>query len=63
MVVAKARGGAGASMLEQARQRGIPIVQDAALVEALASRHAVGKATARDLFRPVAMILVREGIL
>jgi type III secretion protein U len=62
-VVAKARGAAGASMLAQARQRGIPIVQDPALVEALASRHAVGKAIARDLFRPVAMILVREGIL
>jgi type III secretion protein U len=63
MVVAKARGAAGARMLAQARQRGIPIVQDAELVEALASRHVLGKPIERDLFRPVATILVREGIL
>jgi type III secretion protein U len=63
MVVAKGRGVAGARMIARARERGIAIVQDAALVEALASRHAVGKAVARDLFRPVATILVREGIL
>jgi type III secretion protein U len=63
VVVAKAHGAAGVRMLAQARQRGIAIVQDAELVEALASRHAVGKAIARDLFRPVATILVRQGIL
>ena len=63
MVVAKARGAAGTRMVARARERGIAIVQDAALVEALASRHGVGKPIARDLFRPVATMLVREGIL
>jgi type III secretion protein U len=63
MVVAKARGVAGIRMAERACRDGIPIVQDAELVAALAARHALGKYVERDLFRPVAMVLVRAGIL
>jgi len=63
MVVAKARGAAGTRMIERARRDDIPIVRDSELAEALASRHALGKPVERDLFRPVAVVLVREGIL
>src|SRR5215510_531014 len=63
MVVAKARGAAGSRMIERARQDGIPVVEDRELAAALASRHALGKTVERDLFRPVALVLVREGLL
>jgi len=36
--------------------------QDRELTQALASRHALGKPIERDLFRPVALLLVREGL-
>src|SRR5262245_502078 len=63
MVVAKGRGAAGARMIQRARQDGIPVVHDRELVAALASRHALGKPVERDLFRPVALVLVRAGLL
>src|SRR5215470_5659959 len=63
IVVAKARGTAGVRMIERARRGGIPLAQDRELAEALALRHALGKSVERDLFRPVALLLVREGLL
>jgi type III secretion protein U len=63
MVVAKARGAAGFRMIERARRDGTPVVHDRELAAALASRHALGKPVARDLFRPVALLLVRERLL
>jgi type III secretory pathway component EscU len=48
-------------MLDEARQLGIPIVENDALVAALATRHAVGDTVVPDLFKLVADTLVAAG--
>jgi type III secretion protein U len=57
-VVCKGTGEAGAAMLAEARQRGIAVVDNAALAAALAARHKVGDFIASDLFGMVAEVLV-----
>jgi type III secretion protein U len=57
-VVCKGDGEAGIAMLAEARQRGIPVVDDAAFVTALATRHSVGDSIAADLFPAAAKVLV-----
>lgn len=61
IVVCKGSGAAGTAMLAEARQLGTPIVDNGALVAALAARHAVGDAVVADLFKSVAEILVAAG--
>jgi type III secretion protein U len=61
VVVCKGSGAAGMAMLAEARQLGIPIVDNGALVAALAARHAVGDTVVPDLFKPVADTLVAAG--
>jgi type III secretion protein U len=63
IVVCKAVGAEGWSMLAQARELDIPIVDNAALVTALAEHHGVGKMIRSEYFRPVAEILLRTGAL
>ena len=60
-VVCKASGAAGTRMIGEARQLGIPVVDDAALVAALSARHAVGDTIVPDLFQSVARILIAAG--
>jgi type III secretion protein U len=62
VVVCKGSGASGASMLAEARQLGVPIVDDAAFVTALATRHKVGDALHSDLFDSAARALVAAGI-
>jgi len=61
VVVCKGDGEAGRAMQEEARQLGIPIVDNAAFVAALAARHAVGETIAADLFKVAAETLVAAG--
>lgn len=61
VVVCKGRGEAGREMLAQARELGIPIVDNAAFVAALAARHAVGVTIVPDLFQIAAETLVTAG--
>jgi type III secretion protein U len=61
VVVCKGSGAAGMAMLAEARQLDIPIVDNDALVAALAARHAVGDTVVPDLFKPVADTLVAAG--
>jgi type III secretion protein U len=61
MVVSKARGVAGMRMLAEARSRGIPVVNNAALVSAL-EQHRVGETVREALFQPVAECLVLAGV-
>jgi type III secretion protein U len=61
VVVCKGSGAAGMAMLAEASQLGIPIVDNDALVAALAARHAVGDTVVPDLFKPVADTLVAAG--
>jgi type III secretory pathway component EscU len=49
-------------MLAEARQLGVPIVDDAAFVTALATRHKVGDTLHSDLFDTAASALVAAGI-
>jgi type III secretion protein U len=58
IVVCKGDGEAGVAMLAEARQRGIAVVDDAAFVTALATRHRVGDFIATDLFPMAAKALV-----
>jgi type III secretion protein U len=62
VVVAKGRGEAGARMLAEARRLGIPVVDNATLVAALAARHAIGDIIEAGLFGPVAETLVNAAI-
>jgi type III secretion protein U len=62
VVVCKADGVAGAAMLAEARERGIPVVDNAAFVAALAARHAVGEMIVPELFQAAAETLVAAGI-
>jgi type III secretion protein U len=61
LVVCKARGEPGRAMLAEARQLGIPIVDNATFAAALAARHAVGQTIAPDLFTVAAETLVAAG--
>jgi type III secretion protein U len=61
VVVCKGRGEAGTAMLAEARQLGIPIVDNAAFVTALAARHAVGDTIVPELFQVAAETLVAAG--
>ena len=61
LVVCKASGTAGTRMIGEARQLGMPVVDDAALIAALSARHAVGDTIVPDLFQRVAQILITAG--
>src|SRR5262249_800265 len=61
VVVCKADGEAGAAMLAEARQLGIPIVDNAAFATALTARHAVGDVIVPELFQVAAETLVAAG--
>ena len=63
IVLCKAVGDEGHRMLAQARALDLPIVDNAALVTALAEHHAVGKMIRSEYFRPVAEILLKTGVL
>lgn len=62
VVVCKGDGEAGAAMRAEARQHGIPVVDNAAFVASLAARHSIGDMIAPDLFRVAAETLVAAGI-
>jgi type III secretory pathway component EscU len=61
LICSKGRGQAGDEMVAEARRLGIPIVEDAALVDLLIG-HAIGKSIPQDAFTDVARLLVRFGI-
>jgi type III secretion protein U len=61
LVVCKGSGDAGLEMLAQARQLGLPIVDNATFVSALAARHMVGDTVVPDLFQVAAETLVAAG--
>jgi type III secretion protein U len=61
VVVCKGSGAAGTAMLAEARQLGVPTVDNDALVAALAARHAIGDTVIPDLFKPVAETLIAAG--
>jgi type III secretion protein U len=60
-VVSKAVGEPGKAMLEEARQLGLPIIDDEAFVTALRKRHGVGETISTDLFQAAAQALVNAG--
>jgi type III secretory pathway component EscU len=49
-------------MLAEARRLGIPVIDDAAVLERLINRHAIGDRIRQDLYNPVARILVNLGL-
>jgi len=61
LVISKARGQAGDEMLAEARRLGIPVVEDASMVDGLISRQ-LGDRIPEDQYTPVARLLVRFGI-
>ncbi len=61
MICSKARGQAGDEMVAEARRLGIPVVEDAALVDVLIP-NAIGDRIPQDAFTDVARLLVRFGI-
>jgi type III secretion protein U len=61
VVVCKGHGEAGRAMLAEARQLGIPIVDNATFAATLAARHAVGQMIVPDLFKVAAETLVAAG--
>ena len=61
LICSKARGQAGDEMVAEARRLGIPVVEDASLVDVLIP-HAVGDRIPQDAFTDVARLLVRFGI-
>src|SRR5262249_29161594 len=61
VVVCKGDGEAGAAMQAEARQLGLPIVDNAAFVTALTARHAVGDTIVPELFQVAAETLVAAG--
>ena len=56
IVIAMGDGAAAAGIVRTARERGVPVVHDAALARALA-RHELGNAISEDLYDAVAGIL------
>jgi type III secretion protein U len=61
LIVSKGRGQAGDEMLAEARRLGIPVVEDASLVDPLIGR-ALGDRIPEDTFTAVARLLVRFGV-
>jgi type III secretion protein U len=61
LICSKARGEAGDDMVAEARRLGIPVVEDASLVDVLIP-HAIGDRIPADAFTDVARLLVRLGI-
>jgi type III secretion protein U len=59
VVVSKGRGQVGRFLLAEARELGIPIVENEALAAGLAAGHTVGDHIQREFFRPVAEILFK----
>jgi type III secretion system FlhB-like substrate exporter len=58
LICSKARGQAGDEMVAEARRLGIPVVEDASLVDLLIP-HAVGNRIPQDTFTDVARLLIR----
>ncbi|WP_274425117.1 EscU/YscU/HrcU family type III secretion system export apparatus switch protein [Chelativorans sp. YIM 93263] len=63
VIVAKDEGPAVALSLSRARSRGCPVVEDAALIEALFPNARVGNDLREDLFPLIARYLVRFGLV
>jgi type III secretion protein U len=61
LIVCKGRGQAGDDMVAEARRLGIPVVENASLVDLLIG-HAIGKSIPAQAFTDVARLLVRFGI-
>jgi type III secretion protein U len=61
LICSKARGQAGDDMVAEARRLGIPVVEDASLVDLLIP-HAVGDRVPQDSYTDIARLLVRFGI-
>lgn len=61
LIVSKGRGQAGDDMVAEARRLGIPVVEDAWMIDQLIS-HAIGDRIPPDTYTPVARLLVRFGI-
>jgi type III secretion protein U len=61
LICSKARGQAGDDMVAEARRLGIPVVEDASLVDLLIP-HAIGDRVPQDSYTDIARLLVRFGI-
>ncbi|TIX96814.1 MAG: translocation protein in type III secretion system, RhcU, partial [Mesorhizobium sp.] len=61
-VVGKGQGRAADEMAAQARQAGIPVVDDATVAEPLFERANTGTYIGQDMFSPVVRHLVRHGL-
>jgi type III secretion protein U len=61
LICSKAHGQAGDEMVAEARRLGIPVVEDASLVDVLIP-HAVGDQIPQDSYTDIARLLVRFGI-
>jgi type III secretion protein U len=61
LIVSKGRGQAGDEMVAEARRLGIPVVEDASLVDLLIGQ-AIGNRIPQEAFTGVARLLVRFGI-
>jgi type III secretion protein U len=61
LICSKARGQAGDEMVAEARRLGIPVAEDASLVDLLI-RQSIGNRIPQDTFTDVARVLVRFGI-
>jgi type III secretion protein U len=61
LIVSKGRGQAGDEMVAEARRLGIPVVEDASLVDLLIGQ-AIGNRIPQDAFTDVARLLIRFGI-
>jgi type III secretion protein U len=61
LIVSKGRGQAGDDMLAEARRLGLPVVQDASLVDQLIGL-AIGDKIPKDTYTPVARLIQRFGL-
>jgi type III secretion protein U len=61
LIVSKGRGQAGDDMLAEARRLGIPVVEDASMLDQLIG-HPIGNRIPQDLFPAVARLLIRFGV-
>lgn len=62
-VVARGKGAAGAAMIAQAREMGIPVFEDAELAARLYHGHRIGRPISPETFQPVARLLTRLGLV